>query len=275
LARTFPALKYLIDCFISQFSRKCFILSLVITIMEIFIADTYNELSKQAANDVIQLMQSRKHPLICIASGDTPAGLYKEIVDKVNKNDLNISDWSFIGLDEWVGMNGDDEGSCRFNLNEQLFQPLKIAANKISFFDGRANDPDKECEGVEHFILQHGGIDVAILGLGMNGHIGMNEPGTSSALRSHVTDLDPITQKVGQKYFKQQQQLKEGITLGMATLMESRHIILLVSGAHKAEIVKKMIEGQITDELPGSLLRNHPALKIYLDEEAAGKISQS
>lgn len=237
--------------------------------MEIFIPDTYQALSMQAADDVIKLMKSRSHPLLCAASGDTPAGLYKEIVGKVNKNELNISDWSFVGLDEWVGMNETDEGSCRFNLNEQLFHPLKIAENKISFFDGRANDLGKECDTVENFIRNQERIDVAILGLGMNGHIGMNEPGTSPALRSHVTALDPVTQKVGQKYFKQQQQLKEGITLGMATLMESRHIILLVSGSHKAEIVKKMLEDNISEELPSSLLRNHLSLKVYLDKDAA------
>lgn len=240
--------------------------------MEIFIADTYQALSGQAADDVIQLMRSRNNPLLCAASGDTPAGLYKEIADQVNKNDLDISNWSFVGLDEWVGLNENDEGSCRFNLNEQLFDPLKTPASKISFFDGRAIDMNKECSDVESFIQQHEGIDVSILGLGMNGHIGMNEPGTSPALRSHVTNLDPVTQKVGQKYFKQQQQLKEGITLGIATLMESKHIILLVSGSHKAEIVKKMMEGDISEKLPGSLLRNHPSLKVYLDKDAASLI---
>ena len=240
--------------------------------MEIFISDTYQALSSQAAVNVIQLMQSRNNPLLCAASGDTPAGLYKEIVDKVNKTELDISNWSFVGLDEWVGMNETDEGSCRFNLNEQLFDPLRVANNKISFFDGRTNDLDKECEDVESFIQKHEGIDVAILGLGMNGHIGMNEPGTSTALRSHVTALDPVTQKVGQKYFKKEQQLKEGITLGIATLLESKHIILLVSGSHKAEIVKKMLEGDISEKLPGSLLRNHPSLKVYLDKNAANLI---
>jgi glucosamine-6-phosphate isomerase len=241
--------------------------------MEIIIADTYEALSKQAADDVIQLMRSQKHPLLCVASGDTPAGLYKEIVARVNKNELNISNWFFTGLDEWVGMNEDDEGSCRFHLNNQLFHPLHITGNKICFFNGRAKDLNKECTEVENFIFQRGGIDIAILGLGMNGHIGMNEPGTSAALRSHVTVLDPITQKVGQKYFKEQQQLTEGITLGLATLMESKHIILLVSGEHKIEIVRRLMMEEISEQLPAGLLRNHPAAKIYIDKPAAQLIS--
>jgi glucosamine-6-phosphate isomerase len=237
--------------------------------MKVFVADTYEAISKQAANDITGLMRSFENPLLCVASGDTPAGLYKEIVDKVNKKELDISKWTFVGLDEWAGMNADDEGSCRFYVNNQLFNPLQIAESSIRFFDGRAKDLDKECEDVESFILQHGGIDVAILGLGMNGHIGMNEPGTLSSLRSHVTVLDPITQKVGQKYFKEQQQLTEGITLGLATLMEAKHIILLVSGSHKAEIVQRIINEEISEQLPASLLRNHSGLKIYLDKGAA------
>lgn len=240
--------------------------------MKIFIADNYNGLSEQAAKEVILLMKERKNPLICTASGDTPAGLYKCIVDKFIKKEINFSDWSFIGLDEWTGMNGSDEGSCRFHLNNQLFGPLRVTDDRIFFFDGRAKDLEKECDSAENFILHHGGIDVAILGLGMNGHIGMNEPGTSPALRSHVTSLDPITQKTGQKYFKKHQTLTDGITLGLATLLDAKHIVLLISGSHKAGIVKQMLESEISEKLPASLLRKHPGLKIYLDNEAASLI---
>jgi glucosamine-6-phosphate isomerase len=237
--------------------------------MEIFIADTYDAMSKQAADDVMQLMQAVKQPLICPASGHSPAGLYREILNNVKNNQLNISNWDFVGLDEWVGLNGTDEGSCRYHLNHELFRPLKIDNNRICFFDGRAKDLQTECESVERFISQHGGIDIAILGIGMNGHVGMNEPGTSPELRSYVIDLDIITQKVGQKYFKEQQQLTKGVTLGLATLIEARHIVVLVSGSHKAGIVKKIIENEISEQLPATFLRNHPQLKIYLDKEAA------
>jgi glucosamine-6-phosphate isomerase len=242
--------------------------------MSVFIADSFAATSERACGDLIQLAQSIKDPLLCTASGDSPSGIYKNIVASVNENEVDISGWSFVGLDEWVGMNGTDEGSCRFYLNQQLFEPLKIPASKISFFDGRADNLDNECSAVENFITKRKGITVAILGLGMNGHIGMNEPGTSATLRSHVTDLDPVTQKVGQKYFKTRQELKQGITLGMATLIESNHIFLLVSGSHKAEIVKRMLESEISERLPCTLLRNHPQLRIYLDDAAAKLINQ-
>jgi glucosamine-6-phosphate isomerase len=243
--------------------------------MKIFVTDKYEALSKQAADDVIQIMQAFERPLICTASGDSPAGLYKEIVERVNKKQLDISSWLFVGLDEWVGMNEDDEGSCRYHLNQQFFHPLQIATDRICFFNGRASHLEAECQRIENFIHDHGGIDVAILGLGVNGHIGMNEPGTSPGIRSHVTDLAQATQRVGQKYFKKQQKLTKGITLGVTTLMEARHIILLVSGKHKAEITQKIIEEEVSEQLPATLLRNHPSMKIYLDSEAASKMIRS
>lgn len=239
--------------------------------MEFSVSDTYEAMSKKVADDIIQLMQPVKQPLICTASGDSPAGLYKELVQRVNAQQADISNWFFVSLDEWAGMNGDDEGSCRFHLNNELFNPLQLQ-QRVCFFDGRANDLQSECNKVENFVKAHGGIDVAIVGLGINGHVGMNEPGTSAALRSHVADIDPVTQKTGQKYFKEPQSLTQGITLGLATLMEAKHVILLVSGRHKAEVVKKVLEGEISEALPASLLRNHKDLKVYLDKEAAALI---
>lgn len=237
--------------------------------MEIFVGQTYEEISKQSTDAVIQLMSSIEKPLLCPASGDSPAGLYKELVEKFNNKEVNVSDWYFVGLDEWAGMNGNDEGSCRFHLNNQLLHPLTIEKEKICFFDGRAEDLASECNKTEKFIAEHGGIHVAIVGLGTNGHVAMNEPGTSPALRSHVAAIHPSTQQAGQKYFKEAKEISQGITLGLATLMEARHVILVANGAHKAEIVKKIITGEPDEQLPATLLLNHPSLQIYLDAEAA------
>ncbi|MGZ5135277.1 MAG: glucosamine-6-phosphate deaminase [Flavitalea sp.] len=241
--------------------------------MKVIVSDTYKELSKQAAEDIIESLISIPQPLICTASGDSPARLYKEMVEKIKNKNIDISNWHFVGLDEWAGMNETDEGSCKFHLNNQFFHPLKIEKEKISFFDGRAKDLQEECNQTEDYIREHGGIDIAIVGLGMNGHIGMNEPGTSPLSRSHIAEIDPITQKTGQKYFKSEQDLSNGLTLGLATLMEVRQIILIVSGEHKAPIVRDVLEGEISEQLPASLLRNHPGLVVYLDKDAAQMIS--
>ena len=227
-------------------------------------------MSIKAAEDVINLMQASHNKLLCIASGDTPSGMYKEIVAKVETEGLDIDDWNFVGLDEWAGMNGHDEGSCRYHVDQQFFHPLKINTEKICFFNGRAGDPEQECAATEEFIKQRGGITVAILGIGSNGHIGMNEPGTPVLLRAHVAEIDPETQSTGQKYFTTPRPLSHGITLGIADLMEAQHVLLLASGSKKASIIKRVMEESISEALPATILRKHAGCKIYLDAEAAG-----
>jgi glucosamine-6-phosphate isomerase len=241
--------------------------------MEIDIATDYETLSKKAADDLISLIGARDNPLVCVASGDSPAGLYRELVKKVRQREVDVRAWNFLGLDEWVGLNGADEGSCRFHLDNQFFKLLEISPDKILFVDGRTENAIRQCEQVERFIQQKGGIDVAIVGLGMNGHIGMNEPGTPVSQRSHVSSLHPLTVQVGQKYFQKAQPLSEGITLGLGTLMDAKYVLLLVNGSKKASIVKQVLEGPMTEDIPGSLFRNHPGFKVYLDKEAASLLS--
>jgi glucosamine-6-phosphate isomerase len=243
--------------------------------MTVFITESYKELSQKSATDVLKKMNERADPLICVASGDTPAGLYKELVTLIREQKIDVSRWSFVGLDEWMGMNGDDEGSCGNTVREQLFQPLQIKKDRIFFFDGKTPDPETACKNAEKFIASKGGIDIAILGLGLNGHIGMNEPGTPASSRTHIAELDTLTQKTGQKYFKTEQELSRGLTLGLETLLEAKNILLLVSGQHKAGIVKQMLQGEISEEIPASLLREHSGLIVYLDKAAASEIQSA
>jgi galactosamine-6-phosphate isomerase len=240
--------------------------------MKIIISNNYEAMSEKAYEDIVAIMQAASKPLICVASGDSPSGIYKNIVKNVNSNEINIDSWSFLGLDEWVGLNGDDEGSCRYHLNRELFTPLNILSNRICFFDGAAANLEDECKITEAYIKELNRIEIAILGLGMNGHIGMNEPHTSIKTRSHIVNLDPITIEVGQKYFKKPQALTKGISLGIETLLDAKHIVLVVSGTKKAAIVKQVIEGPISEAVPASLLRNHPNCIIYLDDAAASAL---
>ncbi|NLR82318.1 glucosamine-6-phosphate deaminase [Chitinophaga eiseniae] len=241
--------------------------------MKIEICQTYAELSAKVAEQVIQLMSAYDKPLLCPASGDTPAGLYKALAEKYQEKQMEVTDWSFVGLDEWVGLNGTDEGSCRYSIDKDLFRPLGVSENNICFFDGRSADLPGECSAAEQFISERNGIDVAILGVGMNGHIAMNEPGCAIDGRTQVIALHPVTKQVGQKYFTHPQVLDKGITLGMGTLSESRHIILMVSGQHKAAIVRKMLEEPATNEVPASLLLQHPSVTVFLDAAGAAALS--
>lgn len=237
--------------------------------MQIIISNTHEESSQKAANAIQAFMANKPYPLICVASGDSPAGIYRNFVTSGSKKELDLNHWSFLGLDEWVGLNGNDEGSCRYHLNAQLFSPLKIANSQICFFDGASKNLEEQCQITESTIQKHGGIELAILGLGMNGHIGMNEPNTSALTRSHIIELDLITAQVGQKYFQSPQTLSQGITLGIASLLEAKTIILIVNGEKKAAIVKQVVEGEITEKTPASILRRHPNCFIYLDKAAA------
>lgn len=237
--------------------------------MELLVFDNYELMSSKAAKKVLQFITTGKKKVLCPASGDSPKGLYKEMITGIRENKYDVSELNFIGLDEWLGMNGGDEGSCRYHLDEQLFNPLKIDENKISFFDGRANDPQKECKKIDNTIIALEGIDLAIVGLGMNGHVGMNEPGTAPHLHSHVAQIDPVTQQVGQKYFKEKKEIKSGLTLGIANLMEAKNVMLVVSGTKKAAILKQVLEDEISEKIPAGFLRNHPNFSVYADAEAA------
>jgi galactosamine-6-phosphate isomerase len=242
--------------------------------MNLFVYETYESMSARAAESVIEIIDSKKNAVLCPASGDSPAGLYKKLVAYIQENNVDISFVKFIGLDEWLGMNGNDDGSCRFHLNNQLFHPLNVDEKNIAFFDGRADDPQAECKRIDDNIRKHNGIDLAIVGLGMNGHVGMNEPGTSPNLHSHVAQIDPMTQQVGQKYFKEKKEISGGLTLGIANLMEAKNVMLIVSGNKKAEMVKQVLEGEISEERPASFLRNHPNFNVYLDAQAASLLKK-
>lgn len=243
--------------------------------MQIFIRDSYAEISALAASHFVALLSGKQHPLVCVASGDSPSGLYKHLVELKNAGKLNVQDWNFLGLDEWLGMNGNDEGSCRYHLDQQFFHPMQIDNARIQFFDGRATDPNKECDAVEETIKNKGGVDLTILGLGLNGHIGMNEPGTDIHSRTHIAELDEETKKVGQKYFTNATELKGGLTMGIASIMDSKNVFLLVNGTKKAGIVKKILEEPISPSLPATILRNHPGARIYLDREAASLLANT
>ena len=237
--------------------------------MQIRISDTYKIMSKLCVTDLLDTLEDIKEPLICTASGDTPKGMYEELVKQVREKNIDISNWHFISLDEWEGMNGKDEGSCRYHLDNQLFRPLEIADEKIIFFDGRSKNLQAECDGIEDYIQLMGGIDVAILGLGMNGHIGMNEPGTPVNSYSHIADIDETTQAVGQKYFTAETKIAKGLTLGIGTLREAHQIMLLANGGKKAEIVLKVLGEDATTKIPATLITEHEKICVYLDKEAA------
>lgn len=237
--------------------------------MNLQLATGYTELSSLAADLLLSLLEGKEAPLICIASGDTPIGTYRKLNELRQSGTLDCSQWKAIALDEWVGLNRSDAGSCGEYLMRHFMEPLQIRKDNYFLFDGRSTTLEKECSAAGSFIKAQGGIDIALLGLGVNGHIGLNEPGSRIDERTRVTTLQERTAVVGQKYFTAPTSLKQGITLGLGDLMEARHLIIIASGAAKAPVIQQLIEGELSSALPASLLRSHPSLTVIVDEAAA------
>jgi glucosamine-6-phosphate isomerase len=179
-----------------------------------------------------------------------------------------------VGLDEWLGIPPQNEGSCSFYLNHHLFKPLNLTPEQIHVFDALSADPESECARIDAIIRRKGKINLMLVGVGMNGHIGFNEPGVPADLYSHVVNLDPVTQAVGQKYFASTTTLSRGITLGLRHFFESRKAIMIANGSKKAEIVKLALEGPVSINVPASAIQHHSNAIVMLDEEAARSLGK-
>ena len=240
--------------------------------MNINIFDSYNEMSRGTAEFVQDFVGVKPESILCFPAGDTATGTFRFLEDADKKCRNDFKSCIFVGLDEWVGMGKEDEGGCKYFMYKNLFEPLAIEEKKIVFFDACAKDLSEECKHVDSFLASNGPVDLMLAGIGMNGHIGLNEPGVSFELYSHVIELSPITKNVAQKYFSSERKLEKGITLGMKHVMQARTVILIASGANKAEIVKKAVEGEITNQVPASILQKHPNCHVFLDNAAASRL---
>ena len=237
--------------------------------MQISVYRDYQTLSFQAAERIIEMIREKPGAVLCLAAGDTPRLTYDTLAARAASENIDFSQCIFVGLDEWVGIPPENEGSCHYFLQKHLFEPLRISSDQIHLFDALTSDLNDECRKMNQLISTLGGIDLMLVGIGMNGHIGFNEPGASPERYAHVVNLDEATQTVGQKYFRQPTVLQQGITLGLKHLLEARKVILIANGAKKAGVIKQTIEGPITPELPATILRMHPNSEVMLDEEAA------
>jgi glucosamine-6-phosphate isomerase len=243
--------------------------------MQLKVVKDYEALSSAAADQILKEVQNKPGAVLCLASGDTPKRTYTLVAERAKAGQVDFSGCTFIGLDEWVGISPDNEGSCHFFLNTYLFRPLGIQSTNFHLFDGLSKDPASECRRIDMVIRKKGGIDLILVGVGMNGHVGFNEPGIPVNLYSHVAELDPVTQSVGQKYFKQSTKLGQGLTIGLKHFTESRKALMLASGRKKAEVIKQALEGPVTPEMPASLINSHRQGLLLVDEEAASLLTQN
>ena len=242
--------------------------------MQLIVFKDHEALSLYAAEEIIRLVKSKPDAVICFASGDSPRLAYKLLVEKSLIEKIDFSRVILIGLDEWVGIPPSNEGSCHYFLKTNLVDKLNFNKSNIHLFDALSEHLQQECNRMDAVIASKNCIDLMLVGLGMNGHIGFNEPGASTNCYSHVTDLDKITTSVGQKYFKQAAVLEKGITLGLKHLLESKRVLVIANGIRKANIIKKMMEEEISEMLPASIVRRHSNAVLMMDEEAASLLKE-
>lgn len=217
-------------------------------------------------NDIIK---KKPNALICLAAGHTSLEMFQMLIQENNHDNIDFSSVKVVGLDEWVGLSGGDDGSCENFLRLNLFNHINLEEKNIRLFNGKADDLEEECNAIECFVKDNGGIDYMLLGTGMNGHLGLNEPGVDVSNRSHVVSLDKVTIDVADKYFKQKPVLSKGITLGFGNFADTKYIQLLITGERKKDIVKQIFCKEKTVEIPASLLRDENQVQYVLDSEAS------
>jgi glucosamine-6-phosphate isomerase len=229
------------------------------------------ELANEVAKEIISVIKEKPTAVICMASGNSPKLCCESFVKMALLEGIDTTRFFYVGLDEWIGIPPAMRGSCHYDFQERIFNPLNIPSSQYHLFDALATNLQDECDKMDKIIAEKGGIDLMIVGIGMNGHIGFNEPGTKFELKSHIVPLDPITASVGQKYFDQQMTLEKGITIGFEHLLNTKRVLLLANGRSKAEVIKKAIEDPVTSDFPASVMQLHKNGSIMVDS-AAGSL---
>ena len=237
--------------------------------MQTLIFDDAMALAKAAANEMTDLLKRKPDAVICMASGNSPKLTCEAFVTAAAAEGVDTGKFFFLGLDEWVGIPPETPGSCHNDFRERLFTPLKMSKERYHLFDGLSADLQAECSKMDDVIRDKGGIDLMIVGIGMNGHIGFNEPGCDMDAPAHVARLAPITSSVGQKYFNTPMKLELGITIGLGHLKKARRVLLIATGTAKADIVKRSFTGPVTNEVPASVMQELEQGVVLLDREAA------
>ncbi len=238
--------------------------------MEITISPNYDEMSKAAAQVVAELVKSKPNAVLGLATGSSPLGLYGELIRMHREDGLDFSKVRSFNLDEYVGLRPEHEQSYRYFMEKNLFDDLNIKKENTRVPSGTAEDYAKHCEEYEQEIRQAGGIDLQVLGIGSDGHIGFNEPGTSLASRTHVTVLTQQTIADNARFFEKKEDVPiRACTMGVGTVLETRKCILLASGKGKVKAIAQALEGPVTSMCTASALQLHPDTSVFLDQEAA------
>ena len=237
--------------------------------MELIIAADYDEMSRLAADKIAAQLKAKPDCVLGLATGSTPIGLYAQLVADCKAGDISFADATTFNLDEYRGLAPDHNQSYRYFMQKNLFDHVDIDPEATSVPDGANPDAQAACESYEQAISEAGGIDLQLLGLGHNGHIGFNEPCDEFPVRTHVVELTESTINANSRLFESVDQVpREAYTMGIGTIMKARAILVVASGVDKAQIVRDAFFGPVTPKVPASVLQLHPNVTVVVDAEA-------
>jgi len=244
--------------------------------MKIVLVKDYKELSCRAAQLLASQIIEKKNLVLGLATGSTPIGMYKELIRRHREEGLDFSEVITFNLDEYYGLPPKHPQSYHFFMWSIFFKHINLKRENIHLLNGVIKNIEKECRQYEEAIQRAGGIDLQILGIGVNGHIGFNEPdAVFLSDRTHLVNLSPKTIQVNAHFFNDPKEVpKQAITMGIGTIIQAKRILLLASGREKARVINKAVNGTITTEVPVSVLRLHNNVTLMLDQEAASQLDR-
>ena len=234
----------------------------------------YEAMSAAVAEVVALRLGEESSTVFMLPTGITPLGMYRRLVEMHRSEGLSFADTTFFNLDEYLGLAPDHSASYHVYMKENFYGLIDADPARVFVPDGAAPDPEVECERYEAAISEAGGIDVCVLGIGRNGHIGFNEPGAPFDSRTRVVELSESTRNVNAADFEAERAPQRAITVGMATIFESREVLLLASGTNKAGAVAAAVEGDVSESVPASMLKSHPNAELFLDEDVASDLGR-
>ena len=242
--------------------------------MKIIKAKDYAEMSKKVAGIFFSQITLKPNSVLGLATGSTPIGTYKKLIEMYKASDVDFSEVKTVNLDEYVGLSGESDQSYRYFMNENLFDHINIDKTNTNVPNGKAADKDAECQRYEDLIKALGGIDMQLLGIGNNGHIGFNEPNDCFDKYTHEVNLTESTIEANTRFFESAADVpKTAISMGIKTIMDAKKIVLVANGSGKADIIYDTCFGPITPNVPASALQLHPDVTIVIDEEAYATIA--
>lgn len=243
--------------------------------MKIIKTADYNEMSRKAANLIGAQVIMKPDCILGLATGSSPIGTYKELIKRCEEGDLDFSQVQSVNLDEYKGLSRDNDQSYYYFMNHNLFDHINIDKANTHVPNGMELDAEKECANYEELIKSLGGIDLQLLGLGHNGHIGFNEPAEEFDKVTHCVDLQESTIEANKRFFASVDDVpRQAYTMGIGTIMSAKKIVVVVSGEDKADIVKRAFSGPITPSVPASILQMHPDVTVICDAAAYSKVEE-